>query len=86
MVAHGVFGPSGGALQLTCDWSVGGSQPETLSVNPENTDTKAQTTVARFDAPITGEIRVTCANWGPVFVSDADDVSADTSGWFLVPQ
>ena len=84
MVAHGVFGPAGGALQLSCDWSVGGSQPETLSVDPEHTDTKAQTTVARFAAPVTGEIRVTCANWGPVFVSDADDVSGDTSGWFLV--
>lgn len=84
MIAHGVYGPAGGTLELSCDWSEGGSQPQSLSVTPEKTDTKAQTTVARFAAPVSGDIRVTCANWGPVFVSDADDVAGDTSGWFLV--
>jgi hypothetical protein len=84
MVAHGVFGATGGPLSLSCEWSEGGSPTQSLSVTPENTDTKAETTVARFAAPVTGDIRVTCANWGPVFISDADDVGADTSGWFLV--
>src|SRR3954470_8647982 len=61
MVAHGVYGASGGPLSLSCEWSVGGSQPQSLAVTPENSDTKAETTVARFAAPITGDIRVTCA-------------------------
>lgn len=84
MIAHGVYGQPGGTLSLSCDWSLGGSPPESLELTPENTDTKAETTVARFVAPVTGDIRVTCANWGPVFVPDADNVAADTSGWFLV--
>jgi hypothetical protein len=84
MVAHGVYAAPGAAVSLSCEWSTGGSLPQSLGVTPENSDTKAQTTVARFAAPVTGEIRVTCANWGPVFVSDADDVGTDTSGWFLL--
>ncbi len=84
MVAHGVFGPPGQALSLSCDWSVGSAPAQGLTVAAEHVDTKAETTVARFTAPITGEIRVTCANWGAVFVPDADDVASDTSGWFLL--
>src|SRR4051812_4918525 len=60
MITHGVYGAPGGTLSLNCDWSVAGSVPETLAVTPENTDTKAETTVARFAAPITGKVRVTC--------------------------
>jgi hypothetical protein len=84
MVAHGVYGPAGGPLSLSCEWSTGGSVAQTLGLSPERADTKAETTVARFGAPITGDIRVTCADWGAVFIPDADNVRADTSGWFLV--
>lgn len=84
MIAHGVYGPPGGTLQLTCEWSTGGSLSQTLNVTAESSDAKAETTVARFTAPTTGYIRVTCANWGAVFIPDADNASADISGWFLV--
>lgn len=84
MIAHGVYGAPAGQLSLSCDWSIGASLPQSLSVTPENTETKAETTVARFDAPVTGSLRVTCANWGAVFVPDADNVAADTSGWLLL--
>ncbi len=84
MMAHGVAGPSGGTLGLSCLWSVGGSATQALSVSPERVDTKAETTVAHFTAPVSGKLHVECANWGTMFIPDADDAPIDLSGWFLI--
>jgi hypothetical protein len=84
LIAHGVYGDPQGALTLECQWSVGHVPPQVLDVNAERTDTKAETTVGRFTAPVTGSIRVTCSNWGAVFVPDADGAASDTAGWLLV--
>ena len=84
LIAHGVYGEPQGTLNLECQWSLGRAPSQALNVSAELTDTKAETTVARFVAPVTGSIRVTCANWGAMFIPDADNAPADTAGWLLV--
>jgi len=79
-----VPGPNGDALGLSCEWSVGGSANQALSLAVEALDTKAETTVARFTSPVSGGISVTCDGWGRVFIPDADSGSSDPSGWFLL--
>jgi len=87
MVDHGVQvvnGQNGQTLGLSCEWSVGGSANQALSVSVESLDTKAVTTVGHFLSPVTGNISVTCDGWGRVFIPDADSGSSDPSGWFLL--
>ena len=79
-----VPGQNGTVLGLSCQWSVGGSANQALSLAVESLDTKAETTVARFTSPVTGKISVTCDGWGRVFIPDADSGSSDPSGWFLL--
>jgi hypothetical protein len=67
-----------------CAWSVDGSASQALTATASGTSTKATDVVATFIAPYTGKIRVDCIGWGAMYIDDADDTSADTSGWFLV--
>jgi hypothetical protein len=88
MIARGVpvaSSNNGQTLGLQCDWSrAGDTDTESLSISAESTWTKAENTVGRFTAPATGQIHIDCDNWGTMFVPDADDRSADSSGWALL--
>jgi hypothetical protein len=87
MVARGVplqNSSNGQAISLQCSWSPGPGETRALSVQPESSDTKAENTVAHFQSPITGNLRVDCAGWGAMFIPDADNRPSDTSGWALV--
>ena len=67
-----------------CQWSVGGSASQALIVSAAGESTKATNVVATFVAPYTGDLRVDCLGWGPMFIDDADDATGDTAGWFLL--
>ena len=87
MLAHGVplANSNGGQnLALHCSWSPGAGETRTLALSPESSETKAENTIAHFDAPITGNLHVDCDSWGAVFIPDADNRPSDTSGWALV--
>jgi hypothetical protein len=75
---------NGQVISLQCSWVPEPGETRSLSVNAENSQTKAENTVAHFQAPITGNLRVDCAGWGAMFIPDADNRSTDTSGWALV--
>jgi hypothetical protein len=66
-----------------CDWSVGDNAPDALTVSAYDANTKATDAVGTFIAPFTGNLRITCAGWGPIFVDDADNSSSDVAGWML---
>jgi hypothetical protein len=87
LLKHGiqeVGGTSGSTLGLSCQWSVDGSANQVLTIQPESLDTKAETDVASFTSPVTGDLRVTCDGWGRMFIPDADKGSTDASGYFLL--
>ena len=87
MLAHGipqVSGQNGSTLGLTCEWSEDGSANQALAVSVESLDTKAETTVASFTAPVTGHISVSCDGWGRMFIPDAEGGAGDPSGIFLL--
>jgi hypothetical protein len=87
MLRHGiqtVNGQNGSTLGLTCEWSVDGSANQALTVSVESLDTKAETKVATFTAPVTGDLSVSCDGWGRMFIPDADSSSGDPSGIFLL--
>lgn len=67
-----------------CEWSVGGSGSQALTVSAAGGSTKATNVVATFVAPFTGDVHVDCLGWGPMFIDDADDSTADTAGWLLL--
>jgi hypothetical protein len=75
---------NGQVISLQCTWVPGPGETRSLSVQAESSQTKAENTVAHFQAPITGNLRVDCAGWGAMFIPDADNRPADTSGWALV--
>jgi hypothetical protein len=83
MVAAGIRASGSGSLALTCRYASAGA-PRLLQVSPEATGTKAENTVARFVAPLSGRISVSCDGWGAVFVPDSDDRPTDWSGWALL--
>ena len=66
-----------------CEWSTSDSSAQALTVTAYDTNTKAINTVGTFIAPVTGDIHIACAGWGPVFVDDADDAPSDVAGWML---
>jgi hypothetical protein len=87
LTKHGIQtinGQNGQSLALTCLWSVNGSGGQALNITTEALDTKAETTVAHFTAPVTGQLTVTCDGWGRMFIPDAQSGSGDPSGWFLM--
>jgi hypothetical protein len=87
MLDHGiskVSGAYGTVLGLTCEWSINGSTNQSLTVDAEAPDTKAETTVAHFTAPASGNISVSCDGWGRMFIPDAESGSSDPSGFFLL--
>ena len=67
-----------------CEWSVGGSGSQALTVSAAGEFTKATNVVGTFVAPFTGDLRIDCLGWGPMFVEDADDTSGDNAGWLLL--
>ena len=81
MIAHNIPQVNS-QLALTCDWSIGSGAAQSLPVNAESVDSKAETTVAHFVAPVTGKLHVACDGWGPMFVADTG--SSDPSGYFLL--
>jgi hypothetical protein len=87
LLSHGISqisGANGNQPALTCQWSIGGSASQSLVVSPESVGTKAETTVASFTAPASGEIAVSCDGWGRMFIPDAESGSSDPSGYFLL--
>jgi hypothetical protein len=72
---------------VTCTYTtstVTGSVGQALSVTALGSDTRTVHAVATFVAPVTGQIHIACAHVASVFVDDADDVSADPAGLFIV--
>jgi len=66
-----------------CTWSVGGTEAQALIVSPAGSDAKGTNAVGSFIAPYTGDLHIECANYGPIFVDDADNAGQDDAGWFL---
>jgi hypothetical protein len=67
-----------------CTWSSAGVTSAVLAVQPLGADSKAIHAVATFVAPVTGRVRIDCANWGEVFVDDADGAGTDLAGIFVL--
>lgn len=67
-----------------CQWSAAGSGAQVLQAQASGSDTKAINVVATFVAPVTGDITVSCAGWGAMFIDDADSAPADVAGWLLI--
>jgi hypothetical protein len=67
-----------------CEWSVGGSASQALTVTAAGEFTKASNVVATFVAPFTGDLHFDCLGWGPMYVDNADNASADIAGWSLL--
>ncbi len=87
MTARGVpvtAGASGDVLDPSCTWVVGNSDVQALTVDAESLATKAVNTFAHFQAPVSGQLHITCSHWGTVFVPDSDDRRSDVSLWYLV--
>jgi hypothetical protein len=88
LLAHGIsqLAKSDGTIVpgLQCEWSKGGAEPQTLTVDAEAIGTKAVNTVGHFTAPVTGNLHIDCTRWGTMFVSDADHHAGDRAGGFLV--
>lgn len=75
---------SSDVISLDCTWTSGGSAVSAPEVQPESSDSKAENTVGRFQAPVTGMLRVTCSGWGAMYIPDSDNRTADLSGWALI--
>lgn len=71
-------------LALQCWYAGGDGAQRPLDVTAESTATKAENTVARFVAPVSGTIRVGCSHWGPMFVPDSDDRPFDWAGLMVL--
>lgn len=87
LLKHGipqVSGQNGLSLGLSCEWSVNGSATQALSLTVEAIGTKAETTVAHFNSPVSANISVTCDGWGRMFIPDAESGSSDPAGYFLL--
>ena len=67
-----------------CQWSAPGGAGQVLQAQASGPDTKATNVVATFVSPVTGDITVTCAGWGSMYIDDADNAPADGAGWLLV--
>jgi hypothetical protein len=67
-----------------CEWSVGGSAGQALTVVAAGPGTKATNVVGTFVAPYTGDLHVDCLGWGPMFIDDAKGSSPDYGGWLLL--
>lgn len=86
MLARGIaVSQSQGTIALQCDYTPQGSAASiSLQVSPESSESKAETTVGTFVAPVTGDIAVKCTGWGAVFVPNSDDRPTDYAGWALL--
>lgn len=67
-----------------CEWSADGSAKQALPAAAGGSSSKATNVVATFVAPYSGEIHVDCLGWGPMFLDNADDASADPAGWLVL--
>jgi hypothetical protein len=67
-----------------CQWSAPGAGTQVLQAQAAGADTKATNVVATFVSPVTGDIAVSCAGWGAMFIDDSDHAPADLAGWLLV--
>jgi hypothetical protein len=55
-----------------------------LLITPLDSGTRATHAVATFAGPVTGAVRIECRALAKTFVDDADDVSSDAAGLFLL--
>lgn len=68
-----------------CSWSLGSSDVwQPLTVTPLSEDVRPTHAVATFIAPASGPVRIDCAEWGAVYVDDADNSGWDYAGLFVV--
>jgi hypothetical protein len=67
-----------------CSWSTGSVVGQPLTVNPLPADSRSVNVVATFVAPISDQVRITCAGWSAVFVDDSNDSPFDRAGLFLL--
>ncbi len=80
VIAHG-----GSLDQLNCSYTAaGGTSTQLLLVTPMGTDTRTTHAVATFVGPVTGAVRIECRALTKTFVDDADGVSSDAAGLFVV--
>ena len=71
------------ATSPNCTWSVGGAEPQALTVSPGGSSAKGTNAVATFVSPYTGDLHIECTGFGGVYVDNADNTTADTAGWYL---
>ncbi len=69
---------------LACTYAVQPGTERPLSLTAEPSTSKATNVIATFQAPVTGSVHIGCTGLPAVFVDDADNESADRSGWYLL--
>lgn len=68
-----------------CSWSPGSSDVwQPLTVTPLSSDLRPTHAIATFVAPVGGRVHIDCAEWGAVYVDDADNSGWDYAGLFVV--
>jgi hypothetical protein len=84
-------GPSGlagrgvNAASLNCNYTpVVGSSTQQLATTSLGSDTRTTHAVATFTAPISGMVHIECRALTATFIDDADNVSGDPAGLFLL--
>jgi len=75
----------GNATTLNCNYTpVIGTSTQQLTTTPLGAGTRTTHAVATFVAPVTGLIHVECRGLASTYIDDADDVSGDPAGLFLL--
>jgi hypothetical protein len=74
-----------GAGSLNCNYTaVNGSSTDALDTTRLDDGTRTTHAVGTFIAPVTGSVRIECRALTATFIDDADDVSGDPAGLFLL--
>jgi hypothetical protein len=75
----------GATAALNCNYSqLGGSSTNALETTRLGSDTRTTHAVGTFIASVTGLVHIECRSLSSTFVDDADDVSGDPAGFFLL--
>jgi hypothetical protein len=70
---------------LNCNYTpVVGSSTQQLAITALGSDTRTTHAVATFTAPVSGMVHIECRALTATFIDDADNVSGDPAGLFLL--
>jgi hypothetical protein len=72
------------ASAAQCTWSQGNQIQQPLTVTAISADLRPTHAIATFTSPVSGEVHVDCADFGAVYIDDADNAGTDYAGLFLL--